>query len=393
MKKYRIVAVFVMILLMGCGSAQNGKMKESSTMKESEETISIKTYDWNHARIKDMVDMQCFGNGPIVQNENYIFYPKDGYKVARVDKEKKDEKIIYEFTPSKEEGVGVHITLGEDVIFFEYDGNIVSSDYDGENVVKIISKRNMEKRLSKDIDFNYYQIWALHYYKKNLYFMSRFRIYEYDIRTGAITLLDDDTDEVCFCGNSLFISRYSWTALYEVNLSNHKKKRIRGKETNIKEVENTDAVKYYQGLMEVDNEFYYVRRHNGGKRPAVYQYCKGGKDKKIYEFEISPGHDYDEIPVCDSSKIACSYYDNDIEDKSTKTLFVGDFQCLFECNHVFFHVFIRTNKGFYPILAENDIRKVHRHQHKQSAEPICHKNKCRTYYRAQQHHSCFHPCA
>lgn len=56
----------------------------------------------------------------------------------------------------------------------------------------------MEKRLSKDIDFNYYQIWALHYYKKNLYFMSRFRIYEYDIRTGAITLLDDDTDEVCF---------------------------------------------------------------------------------------------------------------------------------------------------------------------------------------------------
>ena len=315
MKKYRIVAVFVMILLMGCGSAQNGKMKESSTMKESEETISIKTYDWNHARIKDMVDMQCFGNGPIVQNENYIFYPKDGYKVARVDKEKKDEKIIYEFTPSKEEGVGVHITLGEDVIFFEYDGNIVSSDYDGENVVKIISKRNMEKRLSKDIDFNYYQIWALHYYKKNLYFMSRFRIYEYDIRTGAITLLDDDTDEVCFCGNSLFISRYSWTALYEVNLSNHKKKRIRGKETNIKEVENTDAVKYYQGLMEVDNEFYYVRRHNGGKRPAVYQYCKGGKDKKIYEFEISPGHDYDEIPVCDSSKIACSYYDNDIEDK------------------------------------------------------------------------------
>ena len=105
MKKYRIVAVFVMILLMGCGSAQNGKMKESSTMKESEETISIKTYDWNHARIKDMVDMQCFGNGPIVQNENYIFYPKDGYKVARVDKEKKDEKIIYEFTPSKEEGV------------------------------------------------------------------------------------------------------------------------------------------------------------------------------------------------------------------------------------------------------------------------------------------------
>ena len=31
--------------------------------------------------------------------------------MARVDKEKKDEKIKYEFTPSKEEGVGVHITL------------------------------------------------------------------------------------------------------------------------------------------------------------------------------------------------------------------------------------------------------------------------------------------
>ena len=73
---------------------------------------SLKTYDWNHARIKNKVPVRYFGNAPIVvQNEKYIFYPKEGNKVVRVDKRKKDEKIIYEFPLSKEKGVGVHLPV------------------------------------------------------------------------------------------------------------------------------------------------------------------------------------------------------------------------------------------------------------------------------------------
>ena len=170
----------------------------------------------------------------------------------------------------------------------------------------------MKKRLSKEIEDleDFCEIYAIHYYKKNLYFISRFNIYEYDMKTEKITRLADDVYEACFCGNMLYCAYYSWTALCEVNLSTHKKKRIRGKETNIKEVKNTGAVKYYRGLMEVDNQFYYVRRQNAA-RPAIYQYCKNGKDKKIYEYQVSPGMDFDEIPVCDSSKIACAYTDRE----------------------------------------------------------------------------------
>lgn len=148
--------------------------------------------------------VRYFGNAPIVvQNEKYIFYPKEGNKVVRVDKRKKDEKIIYEFPLSKEKGVGVHLTLGENIIFFEHEGNIVSSDYNGDNVVEIISNSKMKKRLSKEIEDleDFCEIYAIHYYKKNLYFISRFNIYEYDMKTEKITRLADDVYEACFCGN------------------------------------------------------------------------------------------------------------------------------------------------------------------------------------------------
>ena len=313
MRKNVLIVIFAMFFMVGCGSINNVEVKKSSPVEISKAVTSLKTYDWNHARIKNKVPVRYFGNAPIVvQNEKYIFYPKEGNKVVRVGKRKKDEKIIYEFPLSKEKGVGVHLTLGENIIFFEHEGNIVSSDYNGDNVVEIISNSKMKKRLSKEIEDleDFCEIYAIHYYKKNLYFISRFNIYEYDMKTEKITRLADDVYEACFCGNMLYCAYYSWTALCEVNLSTHKKKRIRGKETNIKEVKNTGAVKYYRGLMEVDNQFYYVRRQNAA-RPAIYQYCKNGKDKKIYEYEVSPGMDFDEIPVCDSSKIACAYTDRE----------------------------------------------------------------------------------
>ena len=32
---------------------------------------------------------------------------------------------------------------------------------------------------------------------------------------------------------------------------------------------------------------------------------------RIRKYEVSPGMDFDEIPVCDSSKIACAYTDRE----------------------------------------------------------------------------------
>jgi hypothetical protein len=75
--------------------------------------------------------------------------------------------------------------------------------------------------------------------------------------------------------------------VYEVNLSTYKRTRILGKETNVKEVKNSAKVKYYDALMTIDNQLYYVRSQNTVK-PTIYKYSKKGKDKKIYAYDVDP---------------------------------------------------------------------------------------------------------
>lgn len=307
MKKIFFVISILTVFMMGCVNAGKIETAETDEAETERETDLSESYDWDHAMIKCIYDNPDFGTGAVVQNDKYIFYPKDGNKVIRVDKDSKEEKTIYEFTPSKEDGIGVHLCLGEDNIFFEYEGNIFSSDYDGSKAVKILSNRKLKKAISKetaDIE-NFCEIRAIYSYHKNIYFISRVDIYEYNLATKEITLLGESSGTVCFCDNELYYESYSSTVIYKVNLSTHKRKRVRGKETNIAKVKNPDTIKYYAAVMEVDNQLYYVRRQNE-KSPVIYQYSEEGEDKEIYKFEMRP-----ELVLgiyVDSTKIVCNYH-------------------------------------------------------------------------------------
>ena len=306
MRKIVFAIAILTVLMMGCGSVRNLKTEKNGKAETERKTNLSELYDWDHAKIKSVYDCPNFGTGSVIQEGKYIFFPKDGNKVIRLDKNSKEEKIIYEFAPSKEKGVGAHLCLGENKIFFEYEGNIFSSDYDGSKVVKIISNSKLKKMISRttaDIDDSC-EISAIYFYK-NIYFFSRMKIYEYNLDTKKIMLLGENSGSACFCGNALYYESYASTVIYKVNLPALKRKRVRGKETMLSQVQNSDTIKYYKAVTEVDNQLYYVRKQNE-KRPVIYQYCKDGEDKKIYEYAVQP----EEIIgiYSDSTKIVCSYF-------------------------------------------------------------------------------------
>lgn len=314
-KNIIFVISILTILMTGCVNKENIEMTKNSKVETEGETKLSKLYDWDQAMIKIVDDYPSFGTDSVVQDEKYIFYPKDGNKVIRIDKNSKDEKIIYEFSHAKEKETGVHLCLGENSIFFEYEGNIFSSDYDGSKVAKIINNSKLKETISKetaDIEDSC-EISAICFYNKNIYFFSRMNIYDYNLVTKKITLLGKSSGSACFCDSALYYESYGSTVIYKVNLSTLTRKRVRGKETNVSQVKNSSTIKYYEAVMEVDNQLYYVRRQNG-IRPVIYQYCKDGEDKKIYEYAVQPEQVLG-IYV-NSTKIVCRYHTDSTKEHS-----------------------------------------------------------------------------
>lgn len=320
MRRIVFVISILTVLMMGCGNGKNLETEKGGNVETEMETNLAELYDWDHAMIKSVDDYPNFGTGSVIQDEKYIFYPKDGNKVIRVEKNSKDEKIIYEFAPSKKEGIGVHFCLGENNIFFEYEGNIFSSDYDGSKAVKIISNSKLKEMISRDTANieDSCEISAIYFYNQNIYFFSRMKIYEYNLDTKKITLLGESSGSACFCKNALYYESYGSTVIYKVNLSTLERKRVRGKETAVSQVQNSNTIKYYKAVMEVDNQLYYVRIQNG-IRPVIYQYCKDGEDKEIYEYAVQPEQ---VIGICsDSGKVVCTYHTDSTKEHSKFLLY------------------------------------------------------------------------
>ncbi|MDE6616297.1 MAG: DUF5050 domain-containing protein, partial [Lachnospiraceae bacterium] len=64
---------------------------ESRPQENQEEKLSDK-YDWDSAKITndyDELSVLNLGNGLVLQNENYIFYPENGCKIIRINKKDK----------------------------------------------------------------------------------------------------------------------------------------------------------------------------------------------------------------------------------------------------------------------------------------------------------------
>ncbi len=309
-KKF-VALLFLCVVLAGCSNSVKEEtnqvvVKEENTQSDKEvqpeekqkEKLS-EMYDWDNARIPIDWYYPSFGEGQILQNQDYIFYPEDGNKIARISKSDGSKEIICEFDFIEDKFI--HYCLSEDGMFVEYNSNIYSCGFDGENIRKIISRKKLKKQMTA-IENNKFigNIATLYFYKDNLYMVSYYCMWKLDLTTKKITQMSETTFwDGCFCGDSLYyiIGR---TEIYKTDINTGKRTRILGTGERWSK-ENSKRFKNYYGLTEVDGKVYYVQI---GKKTSVYMYREGKKDKKIYDF--------DEMPVIysiysDSGKIAIEY--------------------------------------------------------------------------------------
>ncbi len=309
-KKF-VALLFLCVVLTGCSKSvkeettqvvvkeENEQPDKEVQPEEKQKKKLSEMYDWNNARIPLDWYYPNFGEGQILQNQDYIFYPEDGNKIVRISKSDGSKEIICEFDFIEDKFI--HYCLSEDGMFVEYNSNIYSCGFDGENIRKIISRKKLKKQMTA-IENNKFigNIATLYFYKDNLYMVSYYCMWKLDLTTKKITQMSETTFwDGCFCGDSLYyiIGR---TEIYKTDINTGKRTRILGTGERWSK-ENSKRFKNYYGLTEVDGKVYYVQI---GKKTSVYMYHEGKKDKKIYDFE--------EIPVrysirSDSGKIAIHY--------------------------------------------------------------------------------------
>ncbi len=310
-KKF-IILCFLPVLLTGCSQSVKGEtaqvvVKEENKPPEKEVQPEEKQkkklseiYDWDNARIPIDWYYPNFGEGQILQNQDYIFYPEDGNKIARISKSDGSKEIICEFDFIEDKFI--HYCLSEDGMFVEYNSNIYSCGFDGENIRKIISRKKLKKQMTAIKNNKFIgNIATLYFYKGNLYMVSYYRVWKLDLTTKKITkMLKNTFWGGCFCGNALYYMPRRSSIVYKTDINTGKRTRVLGTGERWSK-ENSKRFKNYYGLTEVDGKVYYVQI---GKKTSVYMYREGKKDKKIYDFE--------EIPVrysihSDSGKIAIHY--------------------------------------------------------------------------------------
>ncbi len=310
-KKF-VALLFLCVVLTGCSKSvkeettqvvvkEENKQPDKEVQPEEKQKKKLsEIYDWDNARIPIDWYYPNFGEGQILQNQDYIFYPEDGNKIVRISKSDGSKEIICEFDFIEDKFI--HYCLSEDGMFVEYNSNIYSCGFDGENIRKIISRKKLKKQMTAIKNNKFIgNIATLYFYKGNLYMVSYYRVWKLDLTTKKITkMLKNTFWGGCFCGNALYYMPRRSSIVYKTDINTGKRTRILGTGERWSK-ENSKRFKNYYGLTEVDGKVYYVQI---GKRTSVYMYREGKKDKKIYDFE--------EIPVrysihSDSGKIAIHY--------------------------------------------------------------------------------------
>ncbi len=248
-------------------TAQPAIVPEKQEPVQAKEKKLSDIYDWKKARIMDYECFPDFGEGQVLQNQDYVFYPEDGYKIARIDKADGYKKIIYRSSPVKKENISIHYCLSDDGLFIEYKGNIYSCGFDGKNLHKIISRKKLKKQIIaiKYDALRFGGADSLKFHQGSLYLSIGYIIWKLDLKTKKITKMSKEmTFNACLCGSTLYYT-YSWDRLlYKTDTSTGKSSLITKKEC--------------YALTETNGELYYVNNDN------VYIYHEGKKDKKVFSF-------------------------------------------------------------------------------------------------------------
>ncbi len=262
------------------------------TPQESQEEKLSDKYDWDSAKITNDYDednVPNLGNGPVLQNENYIFYPEDGCRIIRINKKDKTVKLVCGFDPAKKKHstTGIHFCLSDSRLFISYAGSIYSCGFEGEDLHKIISRKKLKKLTGMA------NVYAMCFHKGSLYLPSyAWSICRLDLETKKATETSDyySIFAGCLCGNALYYTKYMYESLYKVDIHNIHTDR----HTLI-----ADADDY--AVTESGGKPYYLK-YKLFEKAAIYMYHKGKKDKKIWESDIAVTEAY-----CTPGKIAMRY--------------------------------------------------------------------------------------
>ena len=306
LKKITAFCLFA-LLLAGCQKPatkepENVDVNEETvqpaiTVPEKQEPVQAKEkklseiYDWENARIMDCRYSLDFGEGQVLQNQDYVFYPEDGFKIACISKADGSKKIIYRSNPVKKENISIHYCLSDDRLFIEYNGNVYSCGFDGKNLHKIISRKKLKKQVTaiEPGAWYYGNADALKFHQGSLYLSIGNFIWKLDLKTKKITKMSEEVNEACFCGSTLYYTnlRGSDHSLYKTNTHTGKISLVTKKKCD--------------ALTETDGKLYYVHYRD------VYMYRKGKKDKKIFSFEKKLNISTIFSIMSDSGKIAVNY--------------------------------------------------------------------------------------
>ncbi len=267
------------------------------TASEKQEPVQAKEkklseiYNWENARIMQYPYYPNFGEGQVLQNQDYVFYPEDGCKIARINKADGSKKIICRFSPVKKEKEYIYIyyCLSDDGLFIEYNGNIYSCGFDGTNLHKIISRKKLKKQVTAiEPDAWYYgNDKTLKFHQSSLYLSIHSFIWKLDLKTKKIKKMSEKASDACFCGSTLYYTSIGNRSLYKTDTRTGKSSRI--------------TKKACYALTETDGELYYVHNLN------IYMYHKGKKDKKIFSFKKKINYSSIDSIKSDSRKIAVKY--------------------------------------------------------------------------------------
>ena len=271
------------------------------TAPEKQEPVQAKEkklseiYDWENARIMDCSYYLDFGEGQVLQNQDYVFYTEDGCKIARISKADGSKKIICRFSPVKKNDMSIRYCCSDDGLFIAYKSNVYSCGFDGKNLHKIISRKKLKKQVTA---IEHYAWWsgrvdALKFYQDSLYLSIGNFIWKLDLKTKRITKMSKPFESACFCGSTLYYS-LSNSSLYKTDIHTGKSSRVTKKEC--------------YPLTETDGELYYMHNLN------VYMYREGKKDKKIFSFEKKINFLKVDTIYSDSGKIAVLYIEDDGEE-------------------------------------------------------------------------------
>ncbi|MCI9080181.1 MAG: hypothetical protein HFH68_14945, partial [Lachnospiraceae bacterium] len=266
----------------------------ATTAPEKQEPVQAKEkklseiYNWENAKIMDSDYNLYFGEGQVLQNQDYVFYPEDGCKIARISKADGAKKIICSFSPVKKEYISIHYCLSDDDrLFIEYNGNVYSCGFDGTNLYKIISLKKLKKQVTAIDPYVWY--YGLKFHQGSLYLAIGNFIWKLDFKTKKITKMSKGYSVACFCGNTLYYIGPK-NSLYKTDIRTGKISLVRKKECD--------------ALTETDGKLYYMHNFN------IYMYSKGKKDKKIFSFKKKIKISKLDTINSDSGKIAVTYLED-----------------------------------------------------------------------------------